>query len=169
MSDSYGVNRLQTNNSKLYIWDCDTAFQVVLMPLASSLTDLQVGELVSVNASGQVERFDPAQPIANAFGITLGFSVSGDVYPAFGGIYRGRAVVATIGDSTEVVAYQINDSGNYVAPTLPVGANVRFVYNTTTKRWGVQSAGSNPPHGRILNIVRNPDNNQSYYHILITR
>lgn len=171
MTDVYSVNRERTNNSKVYIWDCDTAFQAVILPVASSLTDLQVGEVVSVNASGEVVRFNANDPIANAYGITVGFPVDDLAYPAFSGIYKGNAVVATIGDSTEVVAYQINTTnGNYVAPTLNVGANVRFVYNTTTKRWGVvQSTGSDPVHGRVMEVVKNPDNNQSYYHIMITR
>ena len=169
MSEAYTINRERSNNSKLYIWDCDTAFQAVILPVASNYADPQVGDLVVVNASGQITRYNPSDPFTNVFGLTIGFPVDDLAYPAFSGIYKNSAVVATIGDSTEVVAFQIDANGNYVPPTLTVGTNIRFVYNATTRRWGVQPAGSNPAHGRVLEVVKNPDNNLSYYHILITR
>jgi hypothetical protein len=56
-------------------------------------------------------------------------------------------------NKTELIMRQIDASGNYIAPTLKAGDTTMFVYNGTTKRWGVQANGSNPATGRVAQVL----------------
>jgi len=146
--------RTRVNTSQAYIWE--DAVQYITAPTATTYTDSQVGDFVEFNASGELVRSPSGASGINASryqGVIVGIAPDSGEYPAFGA-HLNRPLVALLSpNKTELIMRQINASGNYVAPTLNVGATTMFVYNSTTNRWGVQANGSNPATGRVAQVL----------------
>jgi len=144
----------QVNTSQAYIWE--DAVQYATYPTATTYTDVQVGDFVNVNTSGELVRSASGGnnvDINFYRGIVVGIAPDSGEYPAFGA-HLNRPLVALLApNKTELIMRQINASGNYIAPTLNVGATTMFVYNATTKRWGVQANGTNPATGRVAQVL----------------
>jgi len=147
--------RTQVNTSQAYIWE--DAVQYATYPTATTYNDVQVGDLVEFNASGELVRSPSGGNGigANRYdGIVVGIAPDSGEYPAFGGHLNGQPLVALLSpDKTELIMRQINTSGEYVAPTLRAGDSAMFVYNSTTRRWGVAPNGSNPATGRVAQVL----------------
>jgi hypothetical protein len=147
--------RTRVNTSQAYIWE--DAVQYATYPVATTYTDSQVGDFVEFNASGELVRSPSGGSGINASryqGLVVGIAPDSGEYPAFGGHLNHRALVALLSpNKTELIMQQIDASGNYITPTLSVGATTMFVYNNTTKRWGVQANGSNPATGRVAQVL----------------
>jgi hypothetical protein len=147
--------RTRVNTSQAYIWE--DAVQYATYPVATTYTDSQVGDFVEFNASGELVRSPSGGSGINESryqGIVVGIAPDSGEYPAFGGHLNNRALVALLSpNKTELIVQQIDASGNYITPTLSVGATTMFVYNSTTKRWGVQANGSNPATGRVAQVL----------------
>jgi len=137
------------NNSQVYIWE--DAVQYTTYPVAPTYTDSQVGDFVEFNASGEIVRSPSGGANIMPFryqGLIVGIAPDSGEYPAFGAHYN-RPLVGLLIRKSELIMRQIDDNGNYIAPTLNEGATTMFVYNPTTKRWGVQANGNNPATGRV--------------------
>jgi len=147
--------RTRVNTSQAYIWE--DAVQYATFPVAATYTDSQVGDLVEFNTSGELVRSPSGGSgvgVNRYDGIIVGIAPDSGEYPAFGGHLNGQPLVALLTpDKTELIMRQINASGNYVAPTLRAGDTTMFVYNSTTRRWGVQANGSNPATGRVAQVL----------------
>jgi len=144
----------RVNNSYVRVHDDNT--DVALYPVAATYTDSQVGDLVDFNTSGQVVRAPSNNTSSSVYrGVVVGIPVNEEAYPSQGGHYANAVLVSVIEPSkTELFVREINDTGDYVAPSLAVNSAVRFIYNSTTKRWGVQAGGgTNPTHGYIVRRV----------------
>jgi len=127
--------------------------QYATYPTATTYTDSQVGDFVSLNASGQVLRSPSSGAVNDYRGVVVGIAPDSGEYPAFGA-HRNQPLVALLSpNKTELIVRQIDASGNYIAPTLNAGATTMFVYNGTTKRWGVQANGANPATGRVAQAL----------------
>jgi hypothetical protein len=147
--------KARVNTSQAYIWQ--DAVQYATYPLATTYTDSQVGDFVELNASGELVRSPSGGSGIGASryqGVVVGVAPDSGEYPAFGGHLNNRPLVALLSpNKTELIVRQINASGNYVAPSLSAGATTMFVYNSTTKRWGVQANGNNPATGRVAQVL----------------
>ena len=147
--------RTRVNTSQAYIWE--DAVQYATYPLATTYTDSQVGDFVEFNASGELVRSPSGASGINASryqGIVVGIAPDSGEYPAFGGHLNGQPLVAKLSpNKTELIMRQINASGEYIAPTLRAGDTTMFVYNSTTRRWGVQANGGNPATGRVAQVL----------------
>jgi len=143
--------KARVNTSQAYVWE--DAVQYATYPTATTYTDSQVGDFVNLNASGELLR-SPSSGAVNTYqGVVVGIAPDSGEYPAFGA-HLNRPLVALLSpNKTELIMRQIDASGNYVAPTLNVGATTMFVYNATTKRWGVQANGTNPATGRVAQVL----------------
>jgi hypothetical protein len=145
--------RTRVNNSQAYIWE--DAVQYITAPTAATYTDSQVGDLVEFDA-GQLVR-SPSGGIGIGVGryrgIVVGIAPDSGEYPAFGTPFNRPLVALLSPNKTELIMRQIDGSGNYVPPSLSVGATTMFVYNSTTKRWGVQPNGTNPATGRVAQVL----------------
>ena len=147
--------RTQVNTSQAYIWE--DAVQYATYPTATAYNDVQVGDLVEFNTSGELVRSPSGGSgigVNRYDGIVVGIAPDSGEYPAFGGHLNGQPLVALLSpDKTELIMRQINASGEYVAPTLRAGDTTMFVYNSTTRRWGVQPNGNNPATGRVAQVL----------------
>jgi len=147
--------RTRVNTSQAYIWE--DAVQYATFPTANNYTDAQVGDLVEFNPSGQLVRSPSGGSnidVSRYDGIVVGIAPDSGEYPAFGGHLRNRPLVAVLSPrKTELIMRQIDNDGDYVAPTLNVDATTMFVYNSTTRRWGVQPNGNNPATGRVVQVL----------------
>jgi len=146
--------RTQVNTSQAYIWE--DAVQYATYPTATTYNDVQVGDLVEFNASGELVRSPSGGSdigVNRYDGIIVGIAPDSGEYPAFGAHLNQPLVALLSPNKTELIMRQINASGNYIAPTLNVGATTMFVYNSTTRRWGVQANGSNPATGRVAQVL----------------
>jgi hypothetical protein len=146
--------RTRVNTSQAYVWE--DAVQYATYPLATTYTDSQVGDFVELNASGELVR-SPSGAIgigtSRYHGLIVGIAPDSGEYPAFGA-HLARPLVALFSpNKTELIVRQIDASGNYITPTLRAGATTMFVYNSTTKRWGVQPNGGNPATGRVAEVL----------------
>jgi hypothetical protein len=140
----------QVNTSQAYIWE--DAVQYATYPTANNYNNAQVGDFVEFNASGQLVRSPSGGANIDTSryrGIVVGIAPDSGEYPAFGAHLNQPLVALLSPNKTELIMRQIDNSGNYIAPTLNVGATTMFVYNSTTRRWGVQANGSNPATGRV--------------------
>jgi len=146
--------RTRVNTSQAYIWE--DAVQYATYPVATAYNDSQVGDFVEFNASGELVRSPSGGSGVNASryqGVIVGIAPDSGEYPAFGA-HRNQPLVALLSpNKTELIMRQINASGEYIAPTLTAGATTMFVYNSTTRRWGVQANGSNPATGRVAQVL----------------
>jgi hypothetical protein len=144
----------RVNNSQAYIWE--DAAQYANFPLAPTYTDSQVGDLVEFNGSGELVRAPSGGSGITTLryqGLIVGFAPDSGEYPAFGAHYN-RPLVGILSRKTELIMRQIDASGNYLStPTLKAGDLTKFVYNSTTKRWGVQPNGSDPATGRVAQVL----------------
>jgi hypothetical protein len=146
--------RTRVNTSQAYIWE--DAVQYATYPVANTYTDSQVGDFVEFNASGELVRSPSGGSGINANryrGLIVGIAPDSGEYPAFGAHLSQPLVAKLSPNKTELIMRQINASGEYVAPTLKAGDTTMFVYNSTTKRWGVQPNGSNPATGRVVQVL----------------
>jgi hypothetical protein len=147
--------KTRVNTSQAYVWQ--DAVQYATYPLATTYTDSQVGDFVELNASGELVRSPSGGSNIGASryqGVVVGVAPDSGEYPAFGGHLNNRPLVALLSpNKTELIVRQIDASGNYVAPSLSAGATTMFVYNSTTKRWGVQANGANPATGRVAQVL----------------
>jgi len=147
--------RTRVNTSQAYIWE--DAVQYATYPTATTYDDVQVGDLVEFNASGELVRSPSGGSgigVNRYDGIVVGIAPDSGEYPAFGAHLNGQPLVALLSpDKTELIMRQINASGEYVAPTLRAGDTTMFIYNSTTRRWGVQANGSNPATGRVAQVL----------------
>jgi hypothetical protein len=147
--------KARVNTSQAYIWQ--DAVQYATYPLATTYTDSQVGDFVELNASGELVRSPSGGNGIGASryqGVVVGVAPDSGEYPAFGGHLNNHPLVALLSpNKTELIVRQINASGNYVAPSLSAGATTMFVYNSTTKRWGVQANDNNPATGRVAQVL----------------
>jgi hypothetical protein len=145
----------QVNISQVYIWE--DAVQYVALPVASTYTNPQVGDLVEMNASGQIVRSPSGGSgitTGRYRGLVVGIAPDSGEYPAFGGHLKNHSLVAVLSpNKTELIMRQIDGSGNYVVPTLKAGDTTMFVFNSTTRRWGVQANGTNPATGRVVQVL----------------
>jgi hypothetical protein len=142
----------RVNRSQVYVWQ--DAVQYVNYPLASAYTDSQVGDLVRLNANAELERATSATSVHTYRGVIVGLAPDSGEYPAFGGHYAQPLVAVFAPNKTELIVRQIDNLGNYMQnPTLKVGDTTKFVYNTTTRRWGVQANGADPATGRVVQIL----------------
>jgi len=146
--------KTRVNTSQAYIWE--DAVQYATYPTATAYNDSQVGDFVEFNASGELVRSPSGGSGVGAGryqGIIVGIAPDSGEYPAFGA-HRNQPVVALLApNKTELIMRQINASGNYVAPTLRAGDTTMFVYNNSTRRWGVQANGNNPATGRVAQVL----------------
>ena len=146
--------RTQVNTSQAYIWE--DAVQYATYPTATAYNDVQVGDLVEFNTSGELVRSPSGGNGigANRYdGIVVGIAPDSGEYPAFGAHLNQPLVALLSPNKTELIMRQINTSGEYVAPTLRAGDSAMFVYNSTTRRWGVAPNGSNPATGRVAQVL----------------
>jgi hypothetical protein len=146
--------RNRVNTSQAYIWE--DAVQYATFPVAATFTDSQVGDFVELNASGELVRSPSGGSGINASryqGVIVGIAPDSGEYPAFGAHFSRPLVALLSPNKTELIMRQIDASGNYIAPTLSAGATTMFVYNSTTKRWGVQANGTNPATGRVAQVL----------------
>jgi hypothetical protein len=144
----------RVNNSQVYIWE--DATQYAVYPTASGYTDSQVGDFVELNTSGELVRSPSGGSGIGAgryWGLIVGIAPNSGEYPAFGAHFNQPLVAVLAPNKTELIVRQINASGNYIAPTLKAGDTTMFVYNSTTKRWGVQANGTNPATGRVVEVL----------------
>ena len=146
--------RTRVNTSQAYIWE--DAVQYATYPTATAYNDVQVGDLVEFNTSGELVRSPSGGNGigANRYdGIVVGIAPDSGEYPAFGAHLNQPLVALLSPNKTELIMRQINTSGEYVAPTLRAGDSAMFVYNSTTRRWGVAPNGSNPATGRVAQVL----------------
>lgn len=163
MQSVSGVQSTMTN-SKVRIHD--NKVDTVLLPRQSGYTDSQYGDFVVVNTSGQVNRA-ASDPADLPYGLTLGADIDENAYPAFGGDYVDKILVAVLKPSTEIAIPEINASGNYVNDSnIQPGANVYLIYNSTTKRWGVRTTGTNVRGVVVRRVDRQPQSDEPDYLIV---
>ena len=146
--------RDRINNSQVYVWE--DAVQYANFPTHSSYTNAQVGDLVNFDATGSILRSPSRGALFEYQGLVVGIAPDSGEYPAFGTSPFNRPLVAVLApNKTELIVRQINDAGTYVSPpTLNVGAQTVFVYNTSTRRWGVQLRDTNSPAtGRVVQVL----------------
>jgi hypothetical protein len=144
----------RVNISQAYIWE--DAVQYATYPTATTYNDVQVGDLVEFNASGELVRSPSGGSgigVNRYDGIVVGIAPDSGEYPAFGAHLNQPLVALLSPNKTELIMRQINASGNYIAPTLRAGDTTMFVYNGTTRRWGVQANGTNPATGRVAQVL----------------
>jgi hypothetical protein len=154
--------RTRVNNSQVYVWE--DAVQYATYPVASSYADHQVGDFVNFDASGNLVRSPSAGTIGNFRGVIVGLAPDSGEYPAFGAPSNRPLVALLSPNKTELIMRQIDDSGNYVEPTLRPNDPVKLVYNNTTRRWGVQlRTGSENIGGRVVQVL-----SDGRVHILFT-
>jgi len=131
--------------------------QYATYPTATAYNDSQVGDFVEFNASGELVRSPSGGSNVNAGryrGIIVGIAPDSGEYPAFGAHYNQPLVALLSPNKTELIMRQINASGEYLAPpTLRAGDTTMFVYNNSTRRWGVQANGTNPATGRVAQVL----------------
>jgi len=143
--------RERVNNSQAYVWE--DAVQYALFPLAQNYANSQVGDFVRFNANAEIERSPSRGNLIDYRGVLVGIAPDSGEYPAFGGHFREPLVALLSPNKTELIMRQINNSGDYIAPTLRAGQTVAFVYNQNTRRWGVQPNGSDPATGRVVQVL----------------
>jgi len=146
--------KTRVNTSQAYIWE--DAVQYATYPTATAYNDSQVGDFVEFNASGELVRSPSGGSGVGAGryrGIIVGIAPDSGEYPAFGAHYNQPLVALLSPNKTELIMRQINPSGEYVAPTLRAGDTTMFVYNNSTRRWGVQANGNNPATGRVAQVL----------------
>jgi hypothetical protein len=145
--------RDRVNNSQAYIWE--DAVLYANYPTHSTYTNAQVGDFVNFDATGSILRSPSRGALSEYQGLVVGIAPDSGEYPAFGA-HLNRPLVALLSpNKTELIVRQINDAGSYVSPpTLNVGALTMFVYNATTRRWGVQlKDATNPATGRVMQVL----------------
>jgi hypothetical protein len=146
--------RTRVNNSEAYIWQ--DAVQYANYPVAPTYTDSQVGDFVEFNTAGQLVRSPSGGSGINANryrGVVVGIAPDSGEYPAFGAHFN-NPLVGLLASKTELIMRQIDNSGNYLStPTLRANDTTMFVYNSTTRRWGVQPNGTNPATGRVIQVL----------------
>jgi hypothetical protein len=154
--------RTRVNNSQVYVWE--DAVQYGTYPVASSYVDHQVGDFVNFDSAGNLVRSPSATAVGNLRGVIVGFAPDSGEYPAFGAPFNRPLVALISPNKTELIMRQIDDNGNYIEPTLRPNDPVKIVYNTSTRRWGVQLRGANENiAGRVVQVL-----NDGRVHILFT-
>jgi hypothetical protein len=143
------------NTSQAYVWE--DAVQYATFPRATAYDNSQVGDFVEFNASGELVRSPSAGSgveVNRYRGVIVGIAPDSGEYPAFGGHFKDPLVALLSPNKTELIMRQIDDDGDYVAePTLRAGQTTAFVYNSSTRRWGVQANGANPATGRVVQVL----------------
>jgi hypothetical protein len=142
----------RVNTSQVYVWE--DAVQYAVFPPASTYTDVQVGDFVNF-LNGQLVRSASGSGVGSIRGVVVGLAPDSGEYPAFGMPFNHPLVAILSPNKTELIMRQIDDNGNYVAePSLRPNDPVKFVYNTTTRRWGVQLRGTNENQaGRVVQVL----------------
>jgi hypothetical protein len=142
----------RVNTSQAYVWE--DAVQYATFPLAQNYTNSQVGDFVRFNDNAELERSPSASQLVNYRGVVVGIAPNSGEYPAFGAHF-GQPLIALLSpNKTELIMRQIDNNGNYLQnPTLRAGQTTAFVYNNSTRRWGVQPNGSNPATGRVVQVL----------------
>ena len=147
--------RTRVNTSQAYVWE--DAVQYAVFPLAQNYANSQVGDFVRFNASGELERAPSGGSgvgVNDYRGIIVGIAPDSGEYPAFGAHYNQPLVGLFSPNKTELIMRQINNAGQYLdTPTLRAGQTTMFVYNSSTRRWGVQPNGTNPATGRVVQVL----------------
>jgi hypothetical protein len=144
--------KTRVNTSQVYVWE--DAVQYAIFPLANNYTDSQVGDFVRFNANGQLERSPSSGNLVDYRGIIVGIAPDSGEYPAFGIPFNAPLIALLSPNKTELIVRQMDNNGNYLAtPTLRAGETTRFLYNGTTRRWGVQPNGQNPATGRVVQVL----------------
>ncbi len=142
----------RVNTSQVYIWE--NAVQYAVYPIAPSYTDVQVGDFVRFDANAQLERSPSASQLENYRGVVVGLPLNPNEYPAFGTPFNQPLVAILAPHKTELIMRQIDNNGRYLrTPTLRVNDTTAFVYNSSTRTWGVQPNGTNPATGRVIQIL----------------
>jgi len=141
----------RVNNSQAYVWE--DAVQYALFPLAQNYTNSQVGDFVRFNANAEIERSPSRGNLIDYRGVLVGIAPDSGEYPAFGGHFKEPLIALLSPNKTELIMRQIDNNGDYIAPTLRAGQTVAFVYNQNTRRWGVQPNGSDPATGRVVQVL----------------
>jgi hypothetical protein len=140
------------NTSQAYIWE--NAVQYAVYPLASTYTDHQVGDFVQFNTNGQLERSPSAGALSAYQGVIVGLAAPSSEYPAFGSPYHQPLVAILAPQKTELIMRQIDGNGRYLTtPTLKANDTTAFVFNSSTRRWGVQPNGQSPATGRVIQVL----------------
>jgi hypothetical protein len=147
--------RTRVNTSQAYIWQ--DAVQYATYPTAATYTDSQVGDFVKFDASGNLVRSSTggSAGVSEYQGIIVGIAPDSGEYPAFGAPFNRPLVALLSPNKSELIMREIDASGNYVAtPSLKAGDLTKFVYNSTTKRWGVQAkGGTDTATGRVAQVL----------------
>jgi len=144
--------RDRVNNSQVYVWE--DAVQYAIFPVASTYTNSQVGDFVRFNENAELEPSPSAGQLTEYRGVVVGIAPNSGEYPAFGTPFNQPLIALLSPNKTELIMRQIDNNGNYVAqPTLRAGQTTAFVYNTTTRRWGVQLSGNRPATGRVVQVL----------------
>jgi hypothetical protein len=147
--------KTRVNTSQAYIWE--DAVQYATFPLAATYTDSQVGDFVKFDASGNLVRSSTGGSVGTSEyqGIIVGIAPDSGEYPAFGAHFSRPLVAMLSPNKTELILREIDASGNYLTtPTLKAGDLTKFVYNSTTKRWGVQAkGGTDTATGKVVEVL----------------
>jgi hypothetical protein len=142
------------NNSQVYFWE--DAAQYATFPTAPTYDDIQVGDLVEFDNLGRLVRAPSGGTgitTGRYNGVVVGIAPDSGEYPAFGA-HLNNPLIGLLSRKSELIMRQIDASGNYLStPTLTAGALTKFVYNASTKRWGVQPFGGDPATGRVAQVL----------------
>lgn len=160
------VNGVQAEMTNVKVRIHDENVDIVLVPRQATYNDSQYGDFVVLNASGQCNRAS-SDPATLPYGLTVGAVLDSNAYPAFGGKYVDGVLVAVLRPGTEIAIPEIDANGNYVQESnINAGQNVYLIYNSTTKRWGVRTTGTNVRGVVVRRVDRMPQSDEPDYLIV---
>jgi hypothetical protein len=128
-----------------------------MLPISDTFTDCQAGDFVKFDANGKLIR-SPSGGVGVGVdeyrGLVVAPVPNSREHPAFSAPYNCPLVALLIPTKTELLMRQINASGNYVVPTLKPNDPIVFIFNPTTRRWGVHPVESGwTPIGRVVKVL----------------
>jgi protein-L-isoaspartate O-methyltransferase len=116
-----------------------------------------MGDFVKFDANGRLIRSPSGGAgvgVSEYRGLVVAPVPNSREHPAFSAPFNRPLVALLVPNRTELLMRQINNNGNYVVPTLKPNDPTVFIFNSTTKRWGVQRAQSGwTPTGRVVKVL----------------